>query len=245
MLHRPSRLARVGVEKVEAVVEFCGERYAIAEGMVFTVGRDADLTVDDNPFLHRRFLQIHQDRGLWWITNVGSRLVATLSDGDGLFQAWIGPSAQLPLVFSTLSVWFTAGPTTYEFSISNAQAPFVFGNSQEFTIGATTTGKVSLTPEQTLLLLALAEPLLRRGQNGSANLRSSSDIAERLNWSMPKFNRKLDSICQKLEKMGVPGLHGGSEKLASNRRARLAEYAVASRLVKYDDLALLDGLGIC
>ncbi len=230
---------------MEAVVEFCGERYPLDEGMVFTVGRDADLTVDENPFLHRKFLQIHKDRGLWWITNVGSRLVATLSDGDGLFQAWIGPSAQLPLVFSTLSVWFTAGPTTYEISISNSLAPFVYGYSQEITAGATTVGKVNLTPEQTLLLLAMAEPMLRRGQNGSANLPSSSEIAKRLNWSLPKFNRKLDSICQKLEKIGVPGLHGGSEKLASNRRARLVEYAVASRLVKYEDLSLLDGLGSC
>ena len=34
-------------------VEFCGERIAVRDGTVFTIGRDADLVVDDNPYLHR------------------------------------------------------------------------------------------------------------------------------------------------------------------------------------------------
>jgi hypothetical protein len=57
---------------------------------------------------------------------------------------------------------------------------------------------------------------------------------------MTKFNRKLDNVCQKLKKAGVRGLHGGPDRLASDRRSRLVEYAVSVRLVTASDLRLLD-----
>ena len=38
----------------------------------------------------------------------------------------------------------------------------------------------------------------------------------------------------------VKGLRGGPKQLATNRRARLVEYAVTSRLVTSADLPLLD-----
>ena len=56
------------------------------------------------------------------------------------------------------------------------------------------------------------------------------------------FNRQLDNLCQKLAAFGVRGLHGDAENLAANRRARLAEYALATRLVTRADLSLLDGM---
>ena len=71
-------------------------------------------------------------------------------------------------------------------------------------------------------------------------LPSSAEAAERLGWTITKFNRKLDNVCQKLQRLGVRGLHGGPDRLASNRRTRLIEYAVATRLVTRADLALLD-----
>jgi hypothetical protein len=57
---------------------------------------------------------------------------------------------------------------------------------------------------------------------------------------MTTFNRKLDNVCDKLDKLGVAGLRGGRGKLATNRRARLVEYAVTTRLVGVEDLPLLD-----
>ncbi|MDQ1394680.1 MAG: hypothetical protein QOF30_3657, partial [Acidimicrobiaceae bacterium] len=44
-----------------------------------------------------------------------------------------------------------------------------------------------------------------------------------------------------LERMGVRGLHGGPSRLATERKSRLVEYAVAVRLVRPEDLSLLDG----
>ena len=49
-------------------VEFCGEWYRVGEGEELTIGREADLNVDDdNPFLHRRFLSIVQVDAMWWL----------------------------------------------------------------------------------------------------------------------------------------------------------------------------------
>ena len=52
------------------------------------------------------------------------------------------------------------------------------------------------------------------------------------------------TVTQKLADAGTRGLHGGPGKLASNRKARLVEHALSTRLVTETDLALLDaGVG--
>lgn len=224
-----------------AQVEFCGEMYELDASRPFYVGRDADLVVDDNPFLHRRFLQFDRSNGFWWIANVGSRLAATVSDIEGRMQAWLAPEARLPIVFPQISILFTAGPTTYEVEFSTDEAVYTPPAVDEPSDGTTTTGRATLTPDQRLLLLALAEPMLRRGVRGAASVPASSEVASRLGWTLTKLNRKLDSVCEKLERIGVAGLHGGPERLAVNRKARLAEYALAARLVRQEDLPLLDG----
>lgn len=61
-----------------------------------------------------------------------------------------------------------------------------------------------------------------------------------LGWKVTKFNRKLDNVCQKLADAGIRGLHGGPGKLASNRKSRLVEHALSTRMVTEDDLVLLD-----
>ena len=69
-------------------VEFCGEWLRVEDGEELTIGREADLTVDeDNTFLHRRFLTIVQVESMWWLVNIGSRLSATITDGTGSMQA--------------------------------------------------------------------------------------------------------------------------------------------------------------
>src|SRR5690625_6316326 len=91
-------------------VEFCGEWFRVAEGQELTIGREADLNVDeDNPFLHRRFLSIVQVESLWWLVNIGSRLSATITDGTGAMQAWLAPGARFPLVFDVNKVILSDG----------------------------------------------------------------------------------------------------------------------------------------
>lgn len=221
-------------------LEFCDEWTEIDPGTPFVIGRDADLVVDENPYLHRRFLEILHRDGMWWVVNCGSQLSATVSEVDGRFQAWLAPGAHLPLVFDVVLVRFAAGPTSYELALHLEAAPFAPGVQIGRGDAHTTLGRVVLTEEQRRLVLALAEPALRPTAHGRSVLPSSAAAAARLGWSITKFNRKLDNVCQKLKRAGVRGLHGGPDQLASDRRARLVEYALAVRLVTAGDLELLD-----
>lgn len=224
-------------------VEFCGESYELDPAVPFVIGRDGDLAIDDNPYLHRRFLEIGQEGSLWWLSNTGAQLTATVADSGGLLQAWLAPAARLPLVFERTVVWFTAGPTTYEFDILVGDPPFPPAvpddDPKTQVTGLTTVGRMAFTPDQKRLMVALCEPVLRRGDRGAGAVPSSAVAARRLGWSLTKFNRKLDNVCDKLARSGIRGLHGGPGQLATNRRARLVEYALAARLVDRADLELL------
>lgn len=220
-------------------IEFCGERSAIEPGSTFTIGREADLRVDDNPFLHRVFLVVEQQNSLWFVSNVGTQLSATVSDAHGHMEAFLAPGAALPLVFAETLVAFTAGPTSYELTLSNPEASFQVPSVNAVVDGDTTLGPTRLTPDQKAMIVALAEPRLRGDGRASVMLPTSSAAARRLEWTTTKFNRKLDNVCDKLAKVGVRGLRGDQADYASNRRSRLVEYAIATRLVTVDDLNML------
>ncbi|WP_414653090.1 hypothetical protein [Humibacter sp.] len=221
-------------------IEFCGEEYRVDSPGDFSIGRESDLTLDDNPYLHRRFLRVFDEHGMWWLANVGTLLTATVTDGTGGVQAWLAPGARLPIVFETMHVMFSAGPTTYDFTIQNAEDLYSTSRILQETGGSTTILPVTLTTSQRQLIVALAEGVLRQQVPGRGTVPTSADAAARLRWSITTFNRKLDNVCDKLDKLGVAGLRGGAGKLATSRRARLVEYAVATHLVGQEDLALLD-----
>lgn len=221
-------------------VDFCGELSTVEDGASLSIGREGDLEVDDNPYLHRRFLLLHQVAGMWIVSNVGSTLTATVSDGAGLLDAFLAPGASLPLTVAETVVSFTAGPTSYSLLITHDDPPFTRVPLLPTDDGETTIGATALTPDQRRMIVALAEPRLRGDGRAAVALPSNAEAARRLGWTITRFNRKLDNVCQKLQKVGVRGLHGGPERLASNRRVRLVEYAVSTRLVTRSDLALLD-----
>jgi hypothetical protein len=229
-----------------AHVDFCGEIYELDPTVTFTVGREGHLVIDSNPFLHRRFLEICCTDGLWWLVNVGTQISVTLAEPNGRLNAWLAPGARVPLVFPEVSAWFTAGPTNYELTITILEPPYELAPSliPESTDGTTTLSPVSFSPEQLRVVLALSEPTLLRARNALSDIPTSVEAAQRLNWTLTKFNRKLDMVCEKLDRQGVRGLRGRSDQLATNRRARLVEYALSTQLVTRSDLALLDKLGL-
>lgn len=233
---------RDGGASVEAPVrvEFVGEWYEVDPGEEFTIGRDADLVIDENPYLHRKFLLLRFEFGMWWLMNVGSLLSATVTDESGQVQSWLAPGAKIPIVFQNMNVMFSAGSTTYDFTVHTRTDYFNTSHVNTSPDGNTTRDAVHLTTSQRQLIVALCEDILRQNVPGRGEIPSSNDAAERLGWTMTTFNRKLDNVCEKLDKMGVTGLRGGRGKLATNRRARLVEYAISTRLVSPDDLALLD-----
>jgi len=224
----------------ELTVDFCGEIYRVDPAKPFLIGREADLVIDDvNPFLHRVFLRIEWESGMWWLRNVGSTLSASVSSNQGEMQAWLSPMGQLPLVFPFVSVWFTAGETTYEFEITIEQAPWESVTVEPVNDGTLTIGAMTLTVDQKILVLTLAEDILLRQNRGAGTIPTSQQAADRLGWPVTKFNRKLDYLCAKLADAGVRGLHGGPGKLATSRKARLVEYCLGTQVITTEDLPLL------
>lgn len=222
-------------------VDFCGEVYEVQPGHVFSIGRQGDLALEDNPFLHRRFLVLEHVDGLWWLANVGSRLAASAADNTGSSVSHVAPGSRVPLVFPETAVVFSAGTTTYEVLMKVPCPAYRSCKAASTdTDMETTIGAVSLTASQRLLILALAEPWLRRAGTGPVDLPRNVDAAARLGWSLTRFNRKLDNVCDKLDRAGVKGMRGGPRSHASFRRVALVDYALAARLVGVEDLPLLD-----
>ena len=106
--------------------------------------------------------------------------------------------------------------------------------------GEATVGEARFTPSQYLLILALCEPWLTQAGSGATDIPRNAEAAARLGGPITRFNRKLDNVADKLDRMGVPGMRGRPGSLATHRRVRLVEYAVAARLVSSSDLYLLD-----
>lgn len=227
----------------EIRVEYCGEWSTVPRGGRFTIGRTADLSVDDNPYLHRTFLELRSEGDVWLVANVGAQLTATLSDEHNHFVAHLSPGGVLPLAFDRTLVRFGAGPTTYEIQLELVDPPFDAvddGSTTETGLSAPTRQPFTLTRDQRLVVLALAEHALARTGSGPSSLPTSAEAGRRVGWSERKFNKKLDQTCQKLAKAGVRGLHGEPGDIADNRRARLVEYCIAARMVTADDVADLD-----
>jgi hypothetical protein len=220
-------------------VDFAGELFDRASSEELTVGRSGDLAIEDNPYLHREFLRFGSRESLWWVHNVGSRLAAYLTDERGLMRSTLAPGAQLPLVFPTTLVTFAAGETLYELIVSVTTPHY-----EPQAVRGETTGRTTITPgrftlSQTLALLALAEPVLRRSGSGAGGIPSTQQAAGRLGWTTKRFDKKVENICDKLTAAGIRGLRG-TGRVASNRRLQLVEYAVSTLLVTADDLHLLD-----
>nr|NLI49957.1 hypothetical protein [Propionibacterium sp.] len=221
-------------------LDFAGEIYHPAPDGVFVIGRAGDLEIDDNPYLHRSFLEITFADGLWWVANVGARLPAHLTDAHGLMRTTLAPGARQPLVFPVTLLTFTAGSTTYEVLAETGAALYEPQRPDRASTGDTTIGPTEFTLSQKVALLALAEPLLRRAGTGASQVPSAVEAAARLGWPQSRFNRKLDNICEKLERSGVRGLRGEVGSSAANRRVLLVEYAVSTLLVTAGDLPMLD-----
>lgn len=220
-------------------VDFAGTFFSVEHGQEFTVGRNGDLAIEDNPYLHRILLELVSRDGFWWLSNVGTRIAVHVSDGARLTSSTLAPGAKLPLVFPRSIVVFSAGGTTYELLLDQV-IPGVEDRPLDHTVpGDTTIGATDFTESQLLAILALAEPLLKHTGEGASSVPSAVDAAKRLGWTQTRFNRKLDNVCDKLDRAGVSGLRGGPRVQAATRRVRLVEYALGSLLVTAEDLPLL------
>lgn len=228
-----------GTQGGALVLDFGGRRQWIPAGTTFVIGRGADLPIDGNQYVHRRFLEIAQHEGIWRLANVGSRLSASVASADGMAQSWLEPGASMPLVFDATVVMFTAGDTTYELTLL-AETPF-YQVSTPWTSGSDGGVAGLLSPVQRILLTALAEPMLRADASGAVRLPALEEVAGRVGWSPEKFERRVGSLIDKFARHGVRGLERNEAgELPDSARTRIAEYAVGARIVTADDLDLLE-----
>ena len=219
-------------------MSFAGEDYEVRADQPFVIGRVGDLAIPDNQHLHRRFLEIRREHDLWWLCNLGNHLVANLIDNSSGLRAWLQPGSRLPIVFASSTVTFIAGPTAYELEIASDVPEFTLDAVGEMEEATITVGRLRLTDDQRLLLLALCEQTLLNPAQG-IQVQSSAEAAARLGWEFTKFNRKLDNVCSRLAGSGVRGLHGSAGNLASGRKTRLIEYVLSTGLVTSSELLLL------
>ena len=160
----------------------------------------------------------------------------------------LAPGSEIALSFPNSILRFRAGVTDYEVARAGARPvrrrarrrrddPFDADDTDD---GGDTIalGDLLLADEQRLLLLALAEGTLR-DPHGNDELPTNRAVARRLGWSITKFNRKLDNLCNRFTKLGVGGLRGSIDQLATDRRRRLVEHAVESGLIDRSQLVLL------
>lgn len=220
-------------------LEFRGDDLVVTQGQTLTFGRSADLVVDpDNVHLHRTLGCFASDGRSWFLHNLGRFILIRIVDLVGTSRIEVGPGDQVPVGFEEFGVEFTAGTARYQ----------ILGALSEYTrlelglADPTDTvefAKVPLNAEQRLLVVCLAEPLLRGDENWTVHMASNKEVAERLGWTTTKFNRKLDYLCKRLAEQGVAGMQGSADRLATARRQRLVEVLVETGAVGPEDLSVL------
>lgn len=230
-------------------VEFIGDEIALAPGRDLTFGRLADLHIDDNRHLHRVLGRFWSRADTWWLTNEGRSITIQIADADSRSSISLAPGSEIALSFPNAILRFRAGMTDYELTVRVPDRDAADGDEldglddldelDDEELGDTIAlSDLPLADEQRLLLLALAEGTLR-DPHGSDELPTNRSVARRLGWSITKFNRKLDNLCNRFSKLGVGGLRGSIDQLATDRRRRLVDHAIESGLVTADQLALL------
>ncbi len=221
----------------ELAVDYCGSITKLHPGDTLEFGRNAQLDIDDNKFLHRRLGTFFDRDGSWWLANVGRSIAISVHDRNSRSEATVAPGTEFLMVYQEAVVRFAAGPTTYEIDIrwGGNMTPDL---DQSVPTDTITVSDLPLTTDQRLLIVVLAEPTLA-DPVAEFRLPTNREAAHRLDWKITKFNRKLDNVCEKLSKKGVTGLHSGGGGVASDRRQRLVKYAVETGLVSPADLELL------
>lgn len=214
----------------DLTVEFCGETYQPSTELVF--GRDADLVLDENSFLHRRAGRFHLRDATWWLENLGSRLRLTMVSSDGSVID-LQPGSANPLLGHGGAVSLHAGPVRYQvdYQLQHPQIAPAPAPPGRATGADTMTFGPMLTPREIDFVVVLARNRLT-GRLGP--LPSHGEIAEIWGVSHKTVDNTLQRLRTKLRKAKINFVHSSET---------LVEYAVTQGLVTISDLewAALDG----
>lgn len=220
----------------DLTVGFEDDQRRLMPGQTLTLGRQADLSVDRaNRRLHRVLARLAWYDG-WWLENVGRSIALVATDLDGSSYARVAPGEALPLPFANTALTFSAGQANYRLTLHTRAPVRPVGATNapgDLTLDRTESPEsLEFNAEQLQLLAVLARPRLD-GPVTIADFPSSRQMARELEWSLSKFNRKLDHLCVKLDRVGVPGVIGSrGGPSASERRLIIANFAVESGLIR-------------
>lgn len=235
----PRRSDLVAEMSENLYLEFCGEGITLSRSEVLTFGRCGDLVIDENPYMHRIVGRFFNVEGVWWLENRSKRQPMEVRDLSCASSVTIAPRRSSALHFGEFSCTFASGPTLYE--LTGALESFewtddLLGESSVDAIATMDWGQVELNEDQQRLLLVLTEQYLLNPAYPDAPMITNRQAALNLGWSITKFNRKLDHLCEKLSRAGVAGLHGDVGGNAIDRRRRLIDHALTAPLVSLEDL---------
>lgn len=222
------------------MVTFESVERRVAPGETCTFGRAGDIAVDSsNRLLHRVLGSFFDRDGQWWLSNDGRSVAIVMTDLDSASYTHIVAGTATPLAFRRASLSFTAGRANYRLDVRNDGIDSSSATGQvsdlPLTEATLTTGTLVFNEEQFELLVALAAPRIE-GPISPTDLPTNRQLAKQLGWTSTKFNRKLDNLCIKLTRAGVPGLRGSVADVAVDRRVLLANYVVEQGIVTRLDL---------
>lgn len=211
-------------------VRFVGETYRPLSDLTF--GRDAELCLDNNNYLHRRAGRFRIRSGTWWLENLGSRLRLTMVSSDGSV-IHLQPGASNPLLGVGGEVSLTAGPTRYQIDYELNSDQITWENTQQVRdegIDTMTYGTI-LTPRELDFVIVLARGRL---SGRLEPLPSHGEIAAIWGVSHKTVDNTLQRLRSKLRKKNIGSIQSSET---------LVEYLVAQGLVTPADLewASLDG----
>lgn len=214
---------------IDLALEFAGETLRAERSVTF--GRDADLELDSNPFLHRQAGAFVRDGDAWWVHNTGSKLYLTVVARDGT-KAELPPGTRHALVGGSGFVRVVAGRSTYEINYRlaterppPAHAP-VLGPPDDGTL--TVQVDLALTPREVDFLVTFARPVLL----GSAEpLPTYAEVAAVWAVSPKTLDNSLQSIKRKFR----------AAKLVRDQGLdTVVQVAIQHSLITRDDLAWAD-----
>ena len=186
--------AAVGyISCIDLELEFAGE--TVRADRTITFGRDADLELDTNPFLHRQagaFVRAGKD---WWIHNTGSKLYLTVVSADGT-KSELPPGTRHAIASGQGLVRITAGHSTYEinYTLTSSASPAAGGVATPELGTMTVQVDLTLTPREIDFLVTFARPELL----GLAEpMPTYADVAATWDVSPKTLDNSLQSIKRK------------------------------------------------
>ncbi len=205
------------------IVRFLGEIYHPARDLTF--GRDAELALDDNSYLHRQAGRFRRRESTWWLENLGRRLRLTMVSADGSLID-LQPGGSSPLLGRTGEVSLTAGPTRYQIEYQLAQAQHNWDDTGQFKLlgSDTMTYGTILTPRELDFVVVMAQGRLT-GRLGP--LPGHGEIAEIWGVSHKTVDNTLQRLRTKLRNQRVSFVQSSET---------LVEYLVTQGLVTLADL---------